>query len=1064
MAGREITDRSSPEEVARAQRELAEAQQQLRAWQEEQTNDPRRVRVGQSATPEHVRILQQDYQIGVINELPVAGLPLSPSAAEAVNYNLGVGYTAGEQALEMRRIASQFDYVTVGDLGSSGVGVSGTLQNEIAGTTFFVPGIGTNSRDVSLSAPSTSLTPSALPPSLQSTPATPSLPSEFNTVDPLAQSFPQPNIEDSFSPVNVPADSAQPIGGFSADQIGTAQQGVSVPSADSQATGDQLSDTVTGDLTSTDDSGAVDGTGVDAGFLPTEVDEDSESGSETSDSDREDTAAGDGVSVDLEDIPVITAPPVDVSSFAKPRRAGSGSSVEDNKSGIRLRQNVLHNYANWTYNIGLYMLTRDQHARTVQKGTVTESELKNLLIRSGGVGSKGVLGDKRDYYIENFRFTSIMGQNSQSSRSSNNFDITFDIVEPYGVALLAEIVQLALLLGVEDHFDIPYLLEIKFRGYDSAGNPIPNIPGSGPKYIPIKIVGITFRITSSGTIYSVTAVPFAHSPLQNQHDAIIQENIGIEGRTFNELMQSLFNHLNNTETSMAEQQSRIADRYNFIVHDEDLKNSAVGFEHVTDGNVISVERQSMGAPGGALSEYIQISAGSTLKSAIQAIAAATDFGARFNTVGQPESEAGNENQPLRILKIIPVVTQLREYNTSTNRYARDVIYRIETQRMYGFVLPDMPGASPTQRGWEKEYNWIFTGKNQDILDFEAQYNVQYYNIRNVFTEAKGRVLGTPSAPGTPLPDDGLTRTEAGDVYSPAIVPVTSPRTASVQNSYRGAAHQLASDHMDNVLNNPGADMVVVDLTIIGDPDWIPQDKSILPSGASSSGDARIVEGGSLATDVHDVFVMLKFRTPRDYNPEKGLMQIDTDHTFVQGLYRAIKVENMFFDGKFEQKLHLIRVQDQVSNNSANIPELTDTTGEVASAAVETGAVEREFGTFNSDGTIAGSGRAARPGNFRPSPQVVVEDTRPAVQQLADPDGDGNADDPEAQIFLDPSVSVSTPSTPAINNIAPDVEIGTLTGEFPDVAPVDPDAGIPDSNEIDELGSDPNFNFGQFGGP
>lgn len=1041
MAGRQITDRSSPEEIAEAQRQLAEAQQRLRAWENQQINDPRRVSAGQTAAPEHVQILTNDpYRIPGSTVTSV-GQPLSQIDQVVINEAYGVGYTGAERNQEMRRISAQYDYVTVGDLGSSSVG-TGVLRITTTGNTFFVPGLGSNPRDVSPSAPSTSLTPSS-DAAIPTPPDTPTIPTGAPSPDPLSQTFPTPNIEDRGSPINVPADTAQSVGGFTEDQAAIAQQSVTVPDTGFQGEGaiDQTQVPVTDADTSTDDSGAIDGTGVDAGVPTTNLDEDlvDTGESTTTDPDRidagnnTDTGSGSGTAGDpfnLGEIVFPVSPPVDIGTFAQPRRAGSGSSVESNKAGIKLKQNVLHNYVNWTYNIGLYMLTREQHAETVRRGSITESELTTLLIRSGGVGSKGVLGDKRDYYIENFRFTSIMGQNS-SSRSSNNFDISFDIVEPYGVAFLAELVQLALLQKppVEDHFDIPYLLEIKFRGYDSEGNPIPSIPGSGPKYIPIKIVGITFRITSSGTIYTVTAVPFAHSPLQNQNDAIIQENIGIEGRTFNELMESLFAHLNNTERSIAQQQSRREDRYSFVVHDPDLRDSAVGFEHITDGSVISVERQSMGAPGGALREYIQISAGSTLKSAIQAISGATDFGARFNTVGQPESEAGNENRPLRLLKIIPVVTQLREYNTSTKRYARDIVYRIETQRMYGFVLPDMPGASPTQRGWEKEYNWIFTGKNQDILDFEAQYNIQYYNIRTVFTEAHGRVAGTPGSPGGLLPDDGVTRVNADKIFSPAIVPSTSPQTASVQNSFRGAAHQLASDHMDNVLNNPGADMVVVDLTIIGDPDWIPQDRSILPKGASSSGDARLVgNGGSLATDVHDVFVMLKFKTPRDYNPEKGLMQIETDHTFVQGLYRAIKVENMFFDGKFEQKLHLVRVQDQISNDSNNLPDLTDSAPS-NSAATETGALEREFGTFNPDGTVAGPGQAARPGNFRPNPQVTVDDNRPAVQQLADPDGDGNADDPEAQIFLDPSVTAPRPPN-IIDTIEPGTSISDITGEVP----------------------------------
>lgn len=1028
MAGREITDRSSPEEIAAAQRELAEAQQQLQAWENQRVNDPRRVRAGQQAAPEHVEILRQDpYRIPG-DPITSVGQPLSISDEVIINQALGVGYTVTERNQQMNRIAAQYDYVTVGDLGSSSTG-AGVVRATIAGSAFFVPGLGTNSRDLTPRAPSTSLTPG----SDAAIPTPPDTPSLESFVDPTVPELPGAtnqtvvgsDLGARFPGAELPDDTAVPSGRFTQDQLDTTAQGVTI-------TGTEVP--VIGDTTSTDDSGAVDGTGVDAGVISTGLDEDLvDGGAETSDPDRGPSGpasedGGDGIFFDLGDIPVTTSPDVDVSDLATPPRAGSGKSIEDNKPGVQLRPNVLHNYSNWTYNIGFYMLTPAQHASIVQNGTVRnpESELTNLLIRTGGVGSKGVLGDKRDYYIENFRFTSIMGQNSESSRSSNNFDISFEIVEPYGVAFLAELVQLALLQGVDDHFDIPYLLELKFRGYDVNGNPIPNIPGSGPKYIPIKIVGITFRITSAGTIYTVTAVPFAHSPLQNQHDAFIQDNISIEGQTFEELIESLFSYLNRNEQSIAEQQSRSPDRYGFVIHDEDLRTSRVGFEHITDGDVISVETQTMGPPS-ERREYIQISAGSTLKSAIQAISTATDFGARFNTVGQPESEAGNENRPLRVLKIIPVVAGLREYNTSTNRYARDIVYRIENQRMYGFVLPDMPGARPTERGWEKEYNWIFTGKNQDILNFEAEYNVQYYNIRNVFTEAKGRVLGTPSAPGAPLPDDGLTRTKAGDVYSPAIVPKSSPQTASVSNSYRGAAHQLASDHMDNVLNNPGADMVKVDLTIIGDPDWIPQDRSILPQLSAGSGDARIING-SIATDVHDVFVMLKFKTPRDYNPEKGLMRIDTDHTFVQGLYRVITVDNNFYDGKFEQTLKLIRVQDQVSNDSQNLPDLTDTTQIGDTDATDTGVVLREFGTFNPDGTIAGSGQAARPGNFRPSPQVTVEDTRPAVQQLADPDGDGNADDPEAQIFLDPSISNRTPNI--IDTISPSVPISDITGEVP----------------------------------
>jgi hypothetical protein len=763
-----------------------------------------------------------------------------------------------------------------------------------------------------------------------------------------------------------------------------------------------------------DDSGSISGTGLERGSVSSRFDTKGQlESSDTIDSERVDGRIGttDG-SVGTTDGTISDSNAVDVSSLGQARDAGGAGLYEINPADLEVRQNVLHNYVNWTYNIGMYMLDTISFANITNNGGVTNpsSELKNLLFRSGGAGRQGILGEQKDYYIENFRFTSVVGQNSKGARSSNNFDIAFDIHEPYGVAFLAELVQLAQSKGIEDHFEIPYLLEIKFNGYDSSGNPISNIPQSGPKYIPIKIIDIKFSINSAATVYHVSAVPYAHIPLQDQHDAFIKDNISLTGETFEQLIASLSRHLNQAEKNKAIEEQRQADTYEFLISDEDLKNSKVGFTHASQGGVVDVVRQGM---SGQTDEAVQLNANSTIKSAIQAISNATDFGARYNTTGQPESNQGNENQPYRLIKVIPVVKDLGPYNTSTMRYRKTVVFKIETQKMYGFITPGMPNAGAQTRGWQKEYDWIFTGKNQDIVDFQAEYNIQYFQIRNSFVDQKGKVTGVISNPGDMPANRNLTRTAAGgNTFNPALRSTSQPVTDQVYNSYRGAGHQQASDNMDNVLNNPGADMIVVDLTIIGDPDWIPQDKSILPKGNSSSGDSRIING-SLAVDSHDSFVMLKFKTPRDYNPEKGLMQIDTEQTFVQGLYRVIILESVFESGKFQQNLKMVRVQDQVSNDASNIPSLTsdkefadfvseistdpdrgftsrlDTKGQVqtnSNVSINTPQVEEEFdGTGVSSfrvpvGTVSSARPAGPDGN---QPLINAGDETNALDALAD---------------------------------------------------------------------------------
>lgn len=907
MAEKQITDRSTAAEVSEAANQLRSAQQELQSWVDQRRKDP--------TTPREI--------------------------FEGVDY--GPMISATDIAAQSRIIANRYDYVDFGQLAQTGRTVNSGIS--VGGDQFFVRGFGVNPDDLgSFKAPSTSLSsandfaiarPSVVASSgagattapTSSYPST-SLGNRFTTMstsDPRLGS--SSSVQDRDRQGGVSRDSLPNSQGIVVRDSGLGQGSSNTPNgtAENPAGNDN---SVTDNDNSTDDAGGTGGTGVDSGFGP-----------DNDVTELEEIVVGPGSGDGSVTLPGEFA---DVSQFAKPRRGGNGKAVEDNKPGIELRQNVLHNYSNWTYNIGLYMLDLNSHNSITQNGGITNpgTELKHLLIKSGGGGGKGVIGDKRDYYIENLRFTSIIGQNSRTTKASNNFDINFEIVEPYGVALLAELVQYANKIGVEDQFEIPYLLEIKFRGFNDNGLPVANIPASGPKYIPIKIIKMEFKINSAATVYTVTATPFAHSPLQNVNDAIVHESTNIKGQTFEELIINLAEYMNNSEISKAEKDQREPDVYSFVIHDTDLRTSKVGFEHINDGNVVSLDKTTM---DNNAAEYIQISSGTTLKSAIQTIVAATDFGAKYNTVGQPESEEGNENKPFRLLKIIPVVTfDTKKYNSITKRYARKIVFRIETQKMYGFEVDGMPGATPAQRGWQKEYNWIFTGKNQDIMDFTAEYNMQYFQIRNnSYRDEKGNTLGTPSTPGNTrgradrdqqgIPavvqgradrDQQGGRTGAGvGLFSPSTFSRSSSASGQ-SNSNRGAAHQLASDHMDNILNNPGADMLAIDLTIVGDPDWIPQDRSILPKGNDSSGNLLNVNG-SLATDAYDIFVMLKFKTPRDYNPEKGLMQIDTEKTFVQGLYRVIQVVTTFSDGKFEQTLKMIRVQNQISNNNNNETDLIE---------------------------------------------------------------------------------------------------------------------------------------------
>jgi hypothetical protein len=116
------------------------------------------------------------------------------------------------------------------------------------------------------------------------------------------------------------------------------------------------------------------------------------------------------------------------------------------------------------------------------------------------------------------------------------------------------------------------------------------------------------------------------------------------------------------------------------------------------------------------------------------------------------------------------------------------------------------------------------------------------------------------------------------------------------------------------MNNSHGDMIEVTMSVIGDPDWIPQDSSVR-GGEISVADfnTKLDNWGSIAIDVAGVYAKLQLRTPIDYNDSNGMMNLSDDKSLVGGVYQIITVENNFQGGKFTSNLNMIKLSNQTEN-------------------------------------------------------------------------------------------------------------------------------------------------------
>ena len=263
----------------------------------------------------------------------------------------------------------------------------------------------------------------------------------------------------------------------------------------------------------------------------------------------------------------------------------------------------------------------------------------------------------------------------------------------------------------------------------------------------------------------------------------------------------------------------------------------------------------------------------------------------------------------------------------------------------------------------KEYNYIYTGKNKDVLDFEIAYNKSFiYPItadRGSSTAAQSTGAAGTQTTGTPEPNyktnaapNGLSPGEAAAKQS-EIVNTRSGNAggSGFDNSEIGIA-RMFNDRLLNSL----VDMVKVDMTIMGDPFFL-SDNGVGNYHAKETSYVNMTQDGQANYNNGELHVNILFRTPIDFDPEKGdyifpeeLIIVDT----FSGLYRVNLVNHLISQNQYTTVLQMTRVraqtdQEQTQNLGAFIEttkasesmneKAVDYAKKVSDAVITTGATE-----------------------------------------------------------------------------------------------------------------------------
>lgn len=225
----------------------------------------------------------------------------------------------------------------------------------------------------------------------------------------------------------------------------------------------------------------------------------------------------------------------------------------------------------------------------------------------------------------------------------------------------------------------------------------------------------------------------------------------------------------------------------------------------------------------------------------------------------------------------------------------------------------------------REYNYIYTSKNLDIIDFELFFNVGFYQAlqadagQNTEAAQTSQNVGssgkeTPEVVETPVTGSAPTNSNPPETQH-------YNRTKSYLYNKGGTTldpSMIAAYQAQNVFME-GYDMVNVKLKIIGDPYYI-GDSGMGNYSAKLTSNDNINVDNAIDYQSGDVFIKLNFRTPLDLNVNTSTYDFGDTQLVSQfsGLYRVVSCENTFKDGKFIQTLDILRQPGQVTDpNSAS---------------------------------------------------------------------------------------------------------------------------------------------------
>jgi hypothetical protein len=250
-------------------------------------------------------------------------------------------------------------------------------------------------------------------------------------------------------------------------------------------------------------------------------------------------------------------------------------------------------------------------------------------------------------------------------------------------------------------------------------------------------------------------------------------------------------------------------------------------------------------------------------------------------------------------------------------------YKVHISRIPGYadINAGISRDKPLSKRIRRAYQYLYTGKNTDVLNFELKYNNLYFQTRLI---NDGQSLNLNSARGAKKAVEKRPVNVKKVFKDPTALVKTSQlaetpiRTAGYANRvepHGDGSRGFAVDRWAQAAKNVHAallqdvNMIKVDLEIIGDPYYLVQGGIGNIVSKPLKGSIGITDTGDADHQSADIYIYININSITDLSNDGGFA-INNSSAAFSGIYRVTQIVSRFNGGVFTQKLSVLRINSQ----------------------------------------------------------------------------------------------------------------------------------------------------------